>query len=977
MKKATLLLFCLTTVLSTFAQTGGFKGKVIDLTTGESIPGVKLVIEGKSIGSISDMDGNYSLNEVPNGDYTIVVSYIGYNTKIITDAAVKGNQMIELNVSLEKVITEIGEVIVRVKMNKESESTLIQLKKNAITSVDGVSSEAIKKTPDRTVSDVLKRVTGASIQDNKFVVIRGLSDRYNFALINGLALPSSESDRKAFSFDIFPSVMLDNLMIYKTATPDMPGEFSGGVIDINTSEPKEKNYQSVQIGGSYNVITTFRNFQTYESSFADNFGFGASDRALPSSIPASDVFPTLTKDEKGELAKDMLFSWAGLNRTALPSMSLQYSLGRYFPVKEKKDRGFGLAFAYVYQNNYSFSKITRREFEEQATGVILKMELEDSAYTQNILNSAMLNLSYNLSKKHRFQLKQLYSINADDRFNVRYGVRELDNDPRQFERSNNIWYTQNNMYTSQLTGSHEFKFAKLNWYGGYSNIQRDIPNLRRVVYRKYAALEEDTTQSYVAVIQNNGTIPTAAGNMFWANNDEHIVNGRYDLSKKFSIKKTNHELKIGGFHQWRTREFVSRNFGFSQYKPTNSSFNSSVLLQPADSIFGSSNLGIMSDGLGGFKLEEASAVDDSYQAQSFLNAGFIMMNSELDSMFRLVYGARFEAYNQQFNYIESGSNLQKNLDTTYYDLLPSVNLIFSPTKKINVRFAYFKTVSRPEFRELAPFAFYNFLQDNILSGNPSLDRATINNYDVRFEYYPGKGQLISFSGFFKDFNNPIELINRTGTSGAPELYYTNVPKVTNFGGEVEYRLNFGFLSKKDSSEVNLWSGLNVGANAALIRSRVDLSQVIGSGEDRPLQGQSPYIVNASINYSHPTQDWSVTASYNIVGQRIYIVGNVQEPSVWENGRHVIDLQLAKTFKERWELKLNVKDLLAQDLIFFQDLNGNRKFDNDRSSNIQEFNPNNPAGNDQYEQGPDNVWQEIKFGQTFSLSLKYNFGIEKK
>jgi len=570
-------------------------------------------------------------------------------------------------------------------------------------------------------------------------------------------------------------------------------------------------------------------------------------------------------------------------------------------------------------------------------------------------------------------LKQMYSINSDDRFNVRRGAREFDNDPRQFERSNNIWYTQNNIYTAQLLGNHELKIGKINWNLGYSNVQRDVPNLRRVVYRKYASTEEDSTQQYVAVIQNNGTIPTAAGNMFWAESDENIASAKYDYNRMLEIGKTKHDIKFGGFHQIRNRDFVSRNFGFSQYKPTNSSFNSLILLQPEDSIFQEQNLGIMSDSLGGFKLDEASNVDDSYQAFSFLNAAFLMANSQLNEKFKLVYGARLESYNQQFNYIEFGSNLAKNLDTTVIDILPSVNLIYSPIKRINIRLAYYKTVSRPEFRELAPFAFYNFIQDNILSGNPELKRATINNYDIRFEYFPGKNQIISVSGFYKELYDPIELINRTGTSGAPELYYTNVPKVTNFGGEMEYRLNFGFISKKDSSEENYWSGLNAYTNLSLIKSQVDLSQIIGSGENRPLQGQSPYIINAGLSYAHPTKDWQITASYNVVGQRIYIVGNVQEPSVWENGRHIIDLQLSKTFKEKLEIKLNVKDLLAQDLIFFQDLNGNQKFDNDKSGSTAAFDPNNPTTNDKFLKGPDNVWQEIQFGQTISLSLKYNFG----
>jgi TonB-dependent receptor len=969
-----LTFFLLINALFSFSQTGVIKGKVFDAETGEMLPGSKITLVGQNKGATCNMDGSYVISQLNAGTYQINVTSFTYSNKAITDIEVKDKDTVVLDISLTKGATEMGTVTVTFKVEKESVENILTLQRNSVSALDAISSQDMKTKPDPKVSDVLKRVTGASVQDNKFVVVRGLSDRYNFAFINGAALPSTESDRKAFAFDIFPSNMLDNLIIYKTGTPDMPGEFAGGIIDINTTEPKDKDFQSLQIGGSYNAITTFKNFMTYESSFMDVFGLGAQSRAIPDGIPTTETFASIDKDEKGELAKKMNFSWSGKNRLALPNLSLQYTIGKNYKFSENNERSFGWVFAYSYQNNLSFSKITRRDYEEQATEVVLKTELEDSAYTQSVMNSAMFNSLFKINNKNKIQLKQMYSINSDDRFNVRRGAREFDNDPRQFERSNNIWYTQNNIYTAQLLGNHDLKIGKINWNLGYSNVQRDIPNLRRVVYRKYATFEEDSTQQYVAVVQNNGTIPTAAGNMFWATSAENIASAKYDYSRNIELGKTKHEIKLGGFHQIRNRDFVSRNFGFSQYKPTNGSFNSLVLLQPEDSIFQSGNLGLISTGLGGFKLEEASNVDDSYQAFSFLNAGYVMANSQLHEKFKVVYGARLESYNQQFNYIEFGSNLAKNLDTTVNDILPSVNVIFSPTKRINLRLAYFKTVSRPEFRELAPFAFYNFIQDNILSGNPQLQRATINNYDVRFEYFPGKNQIISVSGFYKELFNPIELINRTGTSGAPELYYTNVPKVTNFGGEMEYRINFGFLSKKDTSDTNLWSGLNAYTNLSLIRSNVDLSQVVGSGDSRPLQGQSPYIINAGLSYAHPTQDWSVTASYNIVGQRIYIVGNVQEPSVWENGRHVVDFQIAKTFKEKWELKLNIKDLLAQDLVFFQDLNGNQKFDNDKSGNTADFDPNNPTSNDKFMKGPDNVWQEIQFGQTVSLSLKYNFGL---
>ncbi|MEY3236850.1 MAG: hypothetical protein RI883_951 [Bacteroidota bacterium] len=956
----------------TFSQTGIITGKVTDAVSGESIPGIKISIEGSEIKALSDLDGQFVFDEIKTGTYSISFSYNNYNTKIVTDVVVKNAEMTELVVAMEAVIKEIGVVTIRVTVDKESNTNLLILQRNNASVIDGISGDMIKKSVDSKASDVLKRISGASVQDNKFVVIRGLSDRYNFALINGASLPSSESDRKAFSFDIFPSNMLDNLIIMKTATPELPGEFAGGVIDLSTTEPKDKNFQSIQLSGAYNTLTTFKDFARSEGGSLDFLGFGGGARQIPDGIPETAAFSAINKDEKATLAQKMNFGWGKTYGKALPSGSLQYSLGRSY--KLKKDDQFGFVFAYSYQNNFNTSSLIRREFEEQAAGVVTKMELNDSVFTQTILNTGLLNFSYKFNSKNKILFKNLYSVNSEDKVNIRRGVRELDNDPRQWEKSTNYWYTQNNLMTSQLLGYHELKTGKFNWNMGFSNVKRDVPNLRRSVYRKYSLLETDTVEQYVAIIQSNGTIPTASGNMFWSSLNESIGSLKYDYSIPFGKNDTNKvELKIGGMHQYRARDFDSRNFGFSQYKPQGSSFNSQLLLLPEDEIFAPENLGLLDNGQGGFKLDEASSVDDSYQASSFLNAGFVMADATIAKKLRLIGGLRVESYNQKFSYIEFGSNVGRNIDSTVNDLLPSINLVYSLTKKMNLRASYYKTVSRPEFRELAPFAFYNFVMDNILSGNPNLKRATINNFDLRYEYYPGKGQIFSVSGFYKQFTNPIELVNRTGTSGAPELYYTNVPTVTNIGGELEYRLNLGFVNKEDTSV--FWDNMTLYTNMSLIRSKVDLSEITGSGESRPLQGQSPYIINAGAIYNHPTQDWSVSASYNLVGQRIYIVGNVQEPSVWENGRNVIDLQFAKTFNERFEFKLNIKDLLAQDLVFFQDLNGNQKFDNEKLKDpIVTADPNT---DNKYASSPDNVWQEITFGQTLTVSLKYNFGIDKK
>jgi TonB-dependent receptor len=826
-------------------------------------------------------------------------------------------------------VRNVEGVTVTFKINKESTTELVKLQRNSVTSVDGINAETFKRTPDSKVSDVFKRVSGISVVDNKFVVVRGLNDRYNFALLNGLPLPSSESDKRSFSFDIFPSNMIDNLMVMKTASPDLPGEFAGGIIDINTSEPKNENTHTIQIGGSHNTIATFRNFKTYD----------VESRGLPN-INGTIDFQNLSKQERSEVAKLMDFTWSTKDRLALPNPSIQYTLSRNIKLKKKQTLSFILT--YNYQNNFNYNNIVRREFEEQATGVVKKMELNDSVFTQSVLNSGMLNLVYKINENNTIKFKNIYSVNSEDKVNVRNGVRELDSDPRQWEKSTNFWYTQNNFLTNQLLGIHTIKENKFNWSVGYSNVKRDIPNLRRVVYRKYSLNEDDPTEQYVAVVQQNGTIPTAAGNMFWSESDEKIISARYDLTIPF--KEVN-SIKIGGWNQFRMKDFQSRNFGFSQYKPNGSTFNSNLLLLPMDQIFSIENMGLLSNGQGGFKLDEATKVDDSYNANSLLNSFYTMVDYKLDK-WRFTGGIRLESYNQNFNYIEFGSNLNRNIDTTVIDLLPSVNIIYNFNKKMKLRGSISQTVSRPEFRELAPFNFYNFILDNITSGNPYLKRTKITNCDIRYEVYPGSGQIISLSGFYKNFDNPIETINRTGTSGAPELYFSNIDRSQSFGGELEFRFKLGFLSKVENHK--LWDQLTLYSNVSLIKSVVNMDEVIGAGGNRPLQGQSPYIINSGLFYTNKKEDFNVTLSYNVIGPRIYIVGNQQEPSVWENGRNVIDFQLAKSYK-KFEIKLNIKDILAQKLIYFQDLNGNQKYDTE-----------------------DNRWQEITFGQTVSLSVRYKF-----
>ncbi len=952
-------LFLLTIVSQ--AQTGKIIGKIVDAKTGETLPGATVLIEGTTKGASSDFDGNFSLGGLQPGKYTIIASYITYDNKKFVDVVVKANDVTEFNITLDQSSSQtLGEVVVQAEMNKENTNTLFVMQKNNASVSDGISSESIKKTPDRSTSDVLKRVSGASIQDNKFAIIRGMSDRYNAAYLNGSPLPSSESDRRAFAFDIFPSGILDNLVIIKTATPELPGDFAGGIILINTKNIPEKNSTSVSISGGYNALTTFKNFKTYEGGKTDWLGLDDGARQLPGDIPSTKEFSEIKiNTEKIEQAKKINYDWALQNKTALPNLNLLITQANVFKLF-KKD--FGSIVAVTYNNSNSTTISDRREFNEQGVTVRKIRDFKDTIYSNNILTSLLWNLSYKLNDNNQIGLKNLYSINSDDKVLVRKGIYDAEDvNAPGWQKSNMRFFTQNNIYSGQINGDHYIPKGKikLKWIGGLSDIVRDIPNLRRMVYQKNSASESDSVQ-YAAQILGDAVGPTSSGSMFFAKTNERIYSIKYDMSKALETKNTKHEIKIGGFNQYRSREFAARLLGYTWYqKGSTIKPNLDLTLLPEDQIFNSSNIGI-TDGPGnkdgGFKLSESTTYIDSYQASSVLNAGYLQVDSRLFDKLRFIYGLRAEYYMQTINTLDTKFN-KLTKDTAVIDFLPSINAVWSINERANVRAAYYRTVNRPEFRELAPFNFYDFVTDYQTSGNDTLKRATINNYDLRFEYYPKRpGQILSVSVFYKDLTNAIEQI--AGNGQVRSINYANVAKATNMGAELEYRVLLATIFRNDSSK--FLNGTTLFTNLSYVKSDVDVSKLYGV-EARPLQGQSPFIMNAGIQYLDSKYDFGVSISYNYVGKRIFIVGNEDEPNIWENPRHVLDLQLSKTFKDKIELKLNVRDALAQNLIFYQDLNKNGKFDKTSLTDNKEF---------QHASTSDNVMVNTRLAPTISISVGY-------
>ena len=957
------------------------QGTVIEESTGKPLPGVLVAIKGTKLATLTDAAGKFYFRKMAAGKYNLEFSLFSFSTKIISEVEVVDKETTTLTVSLSEMNSVLDEVVIKtVKAKTESVQSLLTMQKNSIRVSDGISAESIRRTPDRTTSDVLKRISGTSIQDNKFVIVRGLNDRYNTTYLNGSPLPSTEPDKKAFSFDIFPANMLDNLVINKTASPDLPGEFAGGVIEINTKSTPDKNFQSISVGAGYNSITT--NKTKFE---ANDIKVG-----LPSYFPSSAEFNSLQgtfgspKTESGILQIDALSkkyqtNWTVDKEKFDPNSSFQFTFGRYF--KFKGEQSLGLLASVTNNVTNIFGEGSLKEYE---TPGVQNKDFHSKNYRKQKLTGAILNLSLKLNTNNRFSFKNLYSITSESRYTDRLGTKEVRDSEPIISSSSNRLFTQNKIYTGQLIGEHFLPESKikLGWVGSYSNVQREIPSERRNTYE------------YIQYLDGTKSVPTAnflestvgidfPGSIFTSNNSENIFSAKVDISKKLEFSDNfSADIKIGGITQFRNRKFQARQLG---YVPFNGNVNgifwganagtfvNTIANLPNATIFNSSNMGIFSTSpkSSGLTLFEGTKGSDYYDAEANLDAGYIMIDDNIFNKLRVIWGARIENYSQHLNSADDTKAIV--VDDKQLDILPSVNLIYSLNKKQNLRLSGSKTLNRPEFRELAPFLFYDFETRFSTEGNPNLKITEIYNADLRYEYFLGKGQLFSVSTFYKDFKNPIEIQARANNS----LKYENANGGTNYGVELEFRLLvstlFGTKENKFLDDLTLFS------NLAVIRSEVDISNLTPTAVKTPLQGQSPYVFNAGLQYINKELGWSFAANTNRVGNRITIHGNQTTgnaaPAFWEKARTFLDFQVAKSFlKNKIELKLNVQNVLAQDLVIYQN-----NYDLPGAQEIKGYNAfvnkvftGDAQNKNGFDSKVDDEFSRNTFGRTFSFTMTYNF-----
>ena len=916
MKNILFLLITLCTISFSYAQRGKISGKVFN-TRNESLGGVTIKITNGINGiTTTNIEGRFSINIEVGKKYDLTFSYVGYTEKIIEGITIiKAGDDETVDVVLEENKKSTSEVTVKTTARGngkgETVNAMIAYQKNTNTIASVISAEAIKRSPDRNTSEVLKRTSGASIQDGKFLVIRGLADRYNAASLNGVLLGTTEPDRKTFSFDLIPSNMIDNIIINKAFVPELPGEWAGGLVQINTRDIPSKNFFNIQIGSGFNTQTHFQDYYNYKNGKTAWLGIDDGTRSLPGSYTTKSQFDLLSAGQKTIVGAQFANNWQPDITQALPNLQLQMSGG--FATKMKGQQQLGGIIGITYNRNYRRLLNTNSGFNFVGNGTVTPdFDLKDTKYTDDVLWGALGNISYQLNSLNKISLKSIFNINSQSFTTLRTGLENYFNPQLDNIQGYELAFKQNTFWNSQITGDHSLrnKPIKLKWYGSFTVLDSYVPNQRRAIYTQNSSVPNSP---YVLLLSN--TLSQKSGSIFYQNLNEYVYAGGGDLSYIFNAFGKKQTLKGGYMLQIKDRLFDAK--PFSIYLPRE---NQALRLQPIGSVFSPSNFGDGSVTSTKLAFDAIKGNQFRYLANTILNAGYIQFDNQFAEKLRLVWGVRVEDYDQLIGSTKKSDPRYNYSRVT--DFLPGLNATYKLDNLTNIRFSASQTVVRPEFRELAIFQFFDFDLNAAIQGNPNLVRTKITNLDLRYELYPRAGEVFTIGGFYKHFNRPIELLYNFGAGGSSAFNFQNPEQATAIGAEVELRKNLDF--------VTALKNFTITTNLSYIYSKVNdpLFNV-----SRPLQGQSPYLINITLLYDLPAKGLNATLLFNQIGRRIAFVGDLAgaggialQPDVYEAPRPLLDFNITKKVaKNKGEIRLNVQDILNQTLYFYQNADGNNNF----------------------------------------------------
>lgn len=866
---------------------GRLRGVLRSLDEKAPIAGARVFVRGLPVESTSDAEGRFEL-ELPEGIYQLSIIHSKFSTYSQEGVAVKGNAETSLELDLSPAAAELDDFVVTAPYIQGGVASIMTERRRSSSVTDALGSEELAKSPDNSASSATRRIVGASIIGGQFLLVRGLGGRYSNARLNGVPLPSTDPDLPGFQLDLFPANLLSALTIAKTFSPNIPGDFAGGSLNVETRGFPETFKLSASIGVSYNTETTGQSMPSYTGGALDFLGIDDGTRALPEGVPDQQVSTVggLTPDQVSDVSRRFPNKWQLGERLALPNLSLGLSVGDTLDGSAGR---LGYLLTLGYRHKYeryieTTTKVGLMGTREAPTAVALET-LEREIGVREAQLGALGTITYEPGADQRLTVVSLLTQNGEDRASFLSGRTETEGTNVQLTQ---MRFIERRLLFNQLLGEHNdlADLLSISWQLNLSSTLREQPDSRGLLYTEGPNGFQFSNTS-------------GSGERLYTDLAQADYGGGLNLS--FSLTEQT-QLQLGYLGRIGDRDFVARRMGVQILgTPTDR-------LLPAEQLLAPERAGEL------WRVNEVTRVDDGFTASEDLHAGYAMLETPTFDGLRVMLGARVESFHQSIDVVPPfelvGQMPPAGGDRSDLDYLPSAAIIVSPTDNMNVRGAYGGTVARPLVRELAPFLSQDFVRRRTIVGNPALERTFIHNFDLRWELFPTPTEVFAISAFYKRFDRPIEGVIRD-TAG--NITFSNIDAATSYGAELEARLGLGALS--DALE-----HFSAFANLALIRSRVSLSDEqrgTATLSERPLAGQSPYVANLSLGYEPDQTGLSAYVYYNVFGRRIQEVGRLGLPDVYEEPFHSLDATVFWKTKSQLTLGLSASNLLLQPVALTQ------------------------------------------------------------
>ncbi|HET9253021.1 MAG TPA: TonB-dependent receptor plug domain-containing protein [Candidatus Eisenbacteria bacterium] len=871
------------------ADTGKIQGRIVATDSGEPIGFADVVLiptdtTMRKVGAQTNADGTFLLEAAP-GRYAFLIRMMSYAPKRVEGLVIKAGELLPFSTGLTPEAIQQEEVVVEAKALLNTEKALLSARRRASSVSDGVSSEQVRKSPDKDAAEVLRRVTGLSISEGKYVFVRGLGERYSSTEVDGVRLASPEQNKRVVPLDLLPANLLDHVVVQKTYTADRPGEFGGGDVQVRTKDFPGRRTWSYSFSQGFVEGLTFEDRATYQATRADIFGFGSDHRSMPVAVDGV-VVPRETPATRplvAELGKSFSNVWSPTAVKALPNAN--YSL-TYGDEVKAFGRPLGMVFSTSLNRTYEHTEEDQRFFQGSLTDTLYDYAV--SRWTESVLLGGLSALSYRLSPRHTLHVRGIATNGADDEVRRYEG---LDHNSDITRRNTRLSYVQRSIFAGTVEGKHELPALfgmDVDWKLGLSGARRQQPDRREYNYDRTYYFEGDTAHWLMGTLgtrefgdqKDKGWGATVSGS--WPYRLGGWGNGK---------------LSIGYDHQVKERDYFYRRFNLYIKDGQNTEMPPESLFAE-DGYDGTSTTGFVEDAT----LNDPLVGLDNYDADQTIAASFLSLDLPLGRRARANLGLRFEDGFQDVRshaLFDETPLAEGTIDER--DWLPSGNLTLGLTENIHLRLAASRTVSRPDLNEMSPSPFLEYIGGMMVKGNTELDRAMLDNYDIRVEAFPGLGEVVAAGFFYKRLHRPIE---QTIVGGVPPvLMPRNSDRGHNAGIELEARADLGRFSRR-------LKRLSLNANASFIQSEVDLQQSVSQigTETHPLQGQANYLVNGALSYTNPTGT-DLTVLLSAVGERLQTLAIEPLPDVYLQPTASLDVTATFPVLRVYRFKLSAKNLL--------------------------------------------------------------------